>query len=400
MPNLNELRSARTKLLIEAQKLVAKKDVTKEERAQAHAMLADVDLIENDIAIEERVAKATAEDRSNGRPPRAQPGEGTETNETRAAEKRAFIDYLKTGKRDTNILREQRDLSTSNTGVIIAQDFMPQLIEAQKAWGALTTAVGQKRTMNGEPLRVALVNDTAQVSTVIGESTTGAPVVVTESDPAFSGFINNVDFLSTGEIKISLAELEDSYFDLDSWIRNAFGKRVARGLSNLIVTGSTSGNFQSIITTAGTGVTSAAPATLGYTDFVGLYSKLDPAFIQTSAYIFNSTTRGMILGLLDGFQRPLFVPSVNTDTLDTILGRPVVISQSHPNVGAGVVGAVQLGSLEDAYVLRTAGMPSVLRLNERYADTGQVAFIMYHRNSGFATYAGGPAPLINLTQHA
>jgi HK97 family phage major capsid protein len=139
---------------------------------------------------------------------------------------------------------------------------------------------------------------------------------------------------------------------------------------------------------------------LGYEDFVGLYSKLDPAWVQSSFWVFNSNTRGLLLGILDGFGRPLFVPSVNTDSLDTILSRPVVISQSHADVAAGTVGAVQLGSLSDAYQLRTAGDISVLRLNERYADTGQVAFLGYHRNSGFSTYAGGPAPLINLTQHA
>lgn len=50
----------------------------------------------------------------------------------------------------------------------------------------------------------------------------------------------------------------------------------------------------------------------------------------------------MVIGVLDTLGRPLFAPSVNTDTLDTILGRPVVISQYHPNVAATVVGAVQL----------------------------------------------------------
>jgi hypothetical protein len=51
-------------------------------------MLADVDLLEQDIAIEERAAKLTDEQRSAGRPPRAQPGEGTTAiDETRAAEK-------------------------------------------------------------------------------------------------------------------------------------------------------------------------------------------------------------------------------------------------------------------------------------------------------------------------
>lgn len=70
----------------------------------------------------------------------------------------------------------------------------------------------------------------------------------------------------------------------------------------------------------------------------------------------------------------------------------------HANIAATNV-AVQFGSLTDGYVLRTAGDVSILRLNERYADSGEVGFIGYHRNSGFATDAG-THPIINLTQHA
>ena len=401
MPTLQELRTNRTKLLLDAQKIVSKPNVTKEERTQAHGMLADVELLELDIAIEDRVATAQAEDRSNGRPPRGQPGESV-TDETRAAEKRAFTDYLKFGKMDSTILREQRDLSTGNAGILIANDFLPQLIEAKKAWGQLTSAVGQKRTNNGEPLKVPGVDDTAQYSTVIGESTTSTPVTVTEKDPMFAGFINNVDFLSTGIIKISLAEIQDSYFDLDSWIRDAFGKRIARGLAKLIVTGNSggSGNFQSIITTAQQSVTAPTgnTTTVGYGQFVSLYSALDPAYIQDASWVMNSSTRGKILGLTDTIGRPLFVPSVNTDSLDRILGLPVVISQNHPNMTANTAGAIQLGSLTDGYTLRTAGDISILRLNERYADTGQVAFLGYHRNSGYATPVGNP--IVNLVQSA
>jgi HK97 family phage major capsid protein len=307
---------------------------------------------------------------------------------------------LKFGKLDMNVLTEQRDLSTGATGIIVAQDFLPQLIEAKKAWGQLASAVGQKRSANGEPLKVPGVDDTANMSTIIGESVTGAPVVVSEVDPNFAGFINNVSFLSTGEIKISLAELQDSYFDLDAWIRNAFGKRIARGLSKLIVTGSTDTNFQSIITTAQQSVTvpTGGATSVDYANFVAMYSKLDPAYIQDASWVFNSTTRGDILGITDSFGRPLFVPSVNTDSLDRILGLPVVISQFHPNMTANAVGAIQLGSLTDAYTLRTAGEVSILRLNERYADQGQVAFIGYHRNSGYATPVG--APIVNLVQSA
>jgi HK97 family phage major capsid protein len=81
------------------------------------------------------------------------------------------------------------------------------------------------------------------------------------------------------------------------------------------------------------------------------------------------------------------------------LARPVIISQYHPTLASTVVGAVQFGSLTDDYVLRTAGDVSILRLNERYADMGEVGFIGYHRNQGFATDAG-THPILNLTQHA
>jgi HK97 family phage major capsid protein len=401
MATISELRTNKTKLLLDAQALLIKKDVTAEERTSAKKMIADVDLIEEQIALEERIAKAQSETRSTGRIPRGDPSEGNVvSDEKRAAEKAAFTDYIKYGIRSKE-LREQRDLSTGNAGAIIAQDFYSNIIEAQKAWGQLTVEVGQLRTKNGEPMKIAEIDDVNNMSTVIGESTTGSPVTVTEEDPSFSGFINNVDFLSTGIIKISLAELEDSYFDLDAWIRQAFGRRIARGLSNLLVTGSGSGNFQSIISTATAGVTSqtAGGTALVYPDFVGMYSKIDPAYLQSASWVMNSTTRGEILGITDTLGRPLFVPSVNTDSLDRILNRPVVISQYHPNLGSGVVGAVQLGALTEGFVLRTAGDVSILRLNERYADTGQVGFIGYHRNSSFSTDAG-THPILNLTMHA
>jgi HK97 family phage major capsid protein len=129
-----------------------------------------------------------------------------------------------------------------------------------------------------------------------------------------------------------------------------------------------------------------------------LYSALDPAYLAGSSWVMNSVTRGAILGLTDTLGRPLFVPSVNTDTLDTILGRPVVINQFAPNLAAGNT-AVMFGSLKEAYTLRQAGEVSILRLNERYAELGMVGFIGYHRAGGYSTNAG-TNPLINLIQHS
>ena len=67
---------------------------------------------------------------------------------------------------------------------------------------------------------------------------------------------------------------------------------------------SVAAHFSSIITTATSNVTSIDPTTLTYQDFVALYSKLDPAYVNSAAYVMNSNTRGLILGLTDTLGRP------------------------------------------------------------------------------------------------
>jgi len=58
-----------------------------------------------------------------------------------------------------------------------------------------------------------------------------------------------------------------------------------------------------------------------------------------------------------------------------------------------------LGSLTDAYTLRSVGDIEVMRLDERYSDTYEVGFQAFTRVSGFGTDAG-THPLIKLTMHA
>src|SRR5664279_261317 len=122
---------------------------------------------------------------------------------------------------------------------LIAQSFYPLLTQAQKSWGALTTILNVKKTDNGSPMKVALENDTTNILAVIGES-----VAVSEADPVLSGLTSSTDFCSTGVVKVSLAELQDSAFDLDQFIRDAFGKRYWRGVTSMISAGSFSGNVQ------------------------------------------------------------------------------------------------------------------------------------------------------------
>ncbi len=200
---------------------------------------------------------------------------------------------------------------------------------------------------------------------------------------------------------MTLEELEDSYFDLDGFIKDAFGQRLYRGLAKNISQGS--GNFASYISGATSGATSAAPTAVTYLDLLALYNSIDPSYLPNSTWTMNSTTRGVLLGLLDGAGRPLFQPALSApngvDALGTLLGRPVVLDQFAPNIAA-TNKAIALGDFKAGYTLRNVGSFQIARDPYTYlASKGAVAFIGYGRGGSFATDAG-THPIKTLTQHA
>ena len=119
MSKIIELREQKTELLSDAQNIILKKEGTKEDRdAKVKAMLSDVDTIEQNIALEERIAKDTAEraeqEQRAGRPPRGQVG--VSGDEKVEAEKRALRDFIVHGK--PFVQSEQRDLGVTTAGSV------------------------------------------------------------------------------------------------------------------------------------------------------------------------------------------------------------------------------------------------------------------------------------------
>jgi HK97 family phage major capsid protein len=401
---IKELRDKRNKLMHDAQVLVQKPEVTAEDRTAFDAMLKDVDVIEADITRMERVEKFNSEQRSSVTLPRPQPGAGVdETPEKRtAAEKRAFSNYVRYGVTDATYLRsaagmETRDLGTGAvTGAItggaqfIPQAFYPILTDAQKSWGGLLNIINTRETDNGAPMKIAFANDTGNQVVVVGEAT-----IVSEEDPALTGVISSTDFLTTGAVKVSLAELQDSAFDIEAWLRDSFGKRFYRGVNALVTSGSPSANFQSVITGNSYSLTTGTAGTVAYADIAGTYAALDPAYIPGGSWTMNSTTRGVLLKVTDTLGRPLFIPAPNSGAFDTLLGAPVVLNQAMANVATGNV-AIQFGDFRQGYLYRLVkpGL-AIFRLNERYMDSGEVGFIGFARGGGVVTDAG-THPIVNL----
>lgn len=390
---LNQLQEKRNKVMADAMALTAGETITAEQRSQFDAMLADVAVIDADITRVKAVEQYQNEQRSAAtNAPRPNPGESNDPEERvevrNARVKASFRNYLATGR------VEARDLTVAGSGVAIPQLFSPQVIEAQKSYGEIYDIVNVMRTDHGNPIKLVLDNDTSN-----GLSSVTVGTNASEVDPALSGATLQVDNFTTGVIRVDNGLLTDAGFDLESFIRDKFGKRYFRGASNLILAGD-SGAVDSL--TAGyasTGFTSAVTNKLGYPDFASAIGALDPAYQANAVWAMSNSTLGYVIGLSDSNNRPLFLPDYGSATsgfIGTILGRPVKLVTQLSAVATGNL-AVLYGDFKEGYTFRqqNPGL-GILRLNELFAAGYETGFVGFARVGGKVTDAG-THPIIGIT---
>jgi HK97 family phage major capsid protein len=330
--------------------------------------------------------------------PRSQPGSGSgETRSSDSPERRAFSEYVRYGHSPNG---ELRDLTTGATsgGYFVPQEFYPVLTEAAKAWGEIIPELNNKKTDNGAPMKVAFSNDVTNMLNLDTE-----PSSMQEVEPSLSSLLLSTDALKTDMIKVTVAELQDSGFDLDAFVRDQFGKRYYRGLTNAVTNGTFAGspavaqNIESLLTAAYGAVTSAASGAIAWGDVVNTWAALDPAYLPNAIWVMSQSVRGILLGVTDSLGRPLYVPAPTAGAFDTLLGKRVILNQFMPTFAPGAVSLL-FGDFKQGYLLREVkpGL-AIVRLNERFMDTLEVGFLGYCRVGGVSTDAG-THPIIKLTQ--
>lgn len=403
---IKQLKEKRNSLLLEMQNIATHKDGwNSERRSKFDELNTQAAQLDSDIARHEAIEARTAETQRFERSARPAVSGARHLSGDKAERKAQFSQAFRSYAQG-NMTQEQRDLLTtsdSTGGAVINQEFSDVLTDSLKYYGPVANYVNFKVTDNGRPMKHALVNDTANSFKLLATEGTSAPV---ETDPAFASRILNYDTVSTGLVKVSMEELQDSNFDIDNLLRTHFAKRYGRGLEAAITLGvdgagttlpnSVTGGLASL---AVVGTTTAAYANgIGWDDLTATYSSVDPAYSNpnSAAWFMNSNTRGYLIGLKDGFGRPYFTPDPSADgPFERLLGFRVVLDQAMPNI-AVTAAPILFGDASSAMKVNQTEF-SVLRLNERYADTLEVGFIGWLRVGSISLIASGaPSPLSSL----
>jgi len=203
-----------------------------------------------------------------------------------------------------------------------------------------------------------------------------------ESDDAFGQVSIGAYKLAT-MIKISEELLNDSVFDMPSYIAREFARRIGAAEEEAFFTGNGTGRPLGILAAtggAGVGVTAAKADAVTFDEVMDLFYSLRAPYRRNSVFIMNDSTVKALRKLKDGQGQYLWQPAVTAATPDTILNRPVYTSTFMPTLATGNK-TILFGDLGYYWVADREGR-SFKRLNELYAPTGQVGFLASQRVDG------------------
>ncbi len=187
----------------------------------------------------------------------------------------------------------------------------------------------------------------------------------------------------TALIRISEELLNDSAFDLESYISTEFARKMGDAEEEAFLTGNGTGKPTGILNDkdgAEIGLTAAAATTINTNELIDLYYSLRAPYRKRAVWIMNDSTVNILRKLKDGNGQYIWEPGIKTNDTDTILGRKVYTSTAVPNAKAGAK-AIAFGDLSYYWIGDREGI-SFKRLNELYATKGQVGFLATKRLDG------------------
>jgi HK97 family phage major capsid protein len=390
------LRDRRQKLLADARTLnetgTTEKPLSAEDDAKVRQMLTDARALGSQIAREEeldREERTTLPDTARVPPG----GDHTGEDPTQDQQIRRFLRaaFEGRGPSSLDITGERRDMSTLGLtvgGATVVPDtsMYGQVIEALQFFGGVE-AFGASviNTSTGADLPIATEDDTANEGAIVAEegSHTGG------ADKAMGQKVLRAYVFSSKVIKFSMQLEEDASFPIVPWLSRNIGTRVGRHENRKFTLGTGVSEPQGVqvgVSVGRQGSTGHA-TTVDFDELKRAKHSLDIAYRNGARWMFSDATALAIALLKDGNGRYLLQDAVSAgDTVQMLLGHPVVINNHMPDMAASVESI--LFGQGSAYYIRRVTALRIAVLRELYIENGQVGIIGFMRADGGLIDAG------------
>jgi HK97 family phage major capsid protein len=291
--------------------------------------------------------------------------------------------------------RATQTTTTSGGGYLVPRLFQAELEKAIKAFGGMWESSRILKTSQGGVLDWPLVNDTMNKAYLLGESVsaaTSAQAVVFGTQP-FEAYK-----YTSGLIQVPQELLEDSEFNIPSLMVELLSERIFRGTNEAFTTADGSSKPHGIIAAGNAvyGVSSGNDTVIAYDDLVNLEHSVDPGYRNRpgTAWMFHDTVLKELKKIKDTANQPIWRPDLmQIGEPAKLFGYRYHINQDMPIFWPGNASdndsdkSIIFGDLKK-YIIRQVRNMRIVRLNERYGELDQVAFVVFLRVDGDLLDAG------------
>ena len=204
---------------------------------------------------------------------------------------------------------------------------------------------------------------------------------IPESDDAFGQISIGAHKVAT-MIKVSDELLQDSVFDVESYIASEFARRIGAAEEDAFINGNGTAKPTGLLHStngAEVGVT-AAGAAITADEIIDLIHSVKSVYRKKSVFLLNDSTVKALRKLKDGSGQYLWQPGLKEGQPDQLLSYRLVTSAYMPEVASGAK-PVLFGDFSSYWIADRQGR-SFQRLNELYAATGQIGFRATQRVDG------------------
>ena len=331
----------------------------------------EIDRLERQAALDAELAKPTATPITE----KPAPNKENKTGRASSEYKSSFWNAMRCKGVSYEVQNALQIGTDSEGGYLVPDEFEQTLIQALEDQNIFRQYAKVITTSTGDR-KIPVVAAKGSASWVDEEG------VIPESDDAFGQVSIGAYKLAT-MLKVSEELLNDSVFNLESYIATEFARRIGVKEEESFFIGDGTGKPIGIFAATGgaeLGVTTAGATAITLDEIMDLFYSLKTPYRKNATFMMNDATVKTIRKLKDNNNQYLWQPSVTAGTPDTILNRPIVTSAYVPAIAAGNK-TIAFGDFGYYWIADRQGR-SFKRLNELFAATGQVGFMATERVDG------------------
>jgi HK97 family phage major capsid protein len=349
-----------------------------EDTATYEKMESDVVALGKEIDRLERQATLDLElNKPLNTPITGKPNSNGDTKTGRASDeyKKSFWNAMRVKTPNYEVINALQVGTDSEGGYLVPDEFEKTLVQGLEEENIFRTLAKVITTSSGDR-KIPVVSSKGTASWIDEEG------AIPESDDAFGQVSIGAYKLGT-MIKVSEELINDSVFNIESYLAKEFGRRIGAKEEEAFFIGDGSGKPTGIFNATGgaeLGITTASATAITIDEIMDFFYSLKSPYRKNATFVMNDATVKAIRKLKDGNGNYIWQPSLTAGTPDTILNRPVVTSTYVPNISAGEK-TIAFGDFGYYWVADRQGR-SFKRLNEIYAPTGQVGFMATQRVDG------------------